>query len=187
MYIRDSLYQVGVHLEGCTTLGFFKIEFFKIIYFLPMLTPRPRWGPSFCRVLCTDSKNQASWIIRITTTAVCTVPLVKLSRSILEQRVHIGKNVTEKELTKKNVSAHSIRRFDHSFFRSELFAEKFLDRTSWRDSSRDFFEKKVVGLFFICNIFLFLFAKFFYWQWGLWHEAFSLSFVVFLANGHDGV
>jgi hypothetical protein len=126
-----------------------------------MLTPRPRWGPSFCRVLCTDSKNQASWIIRITTTAVCTVPLVKLSRSILEQRVHIGKNVTEKELTKKKVSAHSIRRFDRSFFDLNFSLKSFWTGPPGEILPEIFSRKKLSDFFLYVIFSCFCSLKFF--------------------------
>ena len=70
----------------------------------------------------------------VQTRVIGTVPLVKLSRSILERQVHIGKNVIEKRTRKKEVSAHNLFRLQ--FFRSGLFAEKFLDRTSRRDPSQ---------------------------------------------------
>ena len=62
----------------------------------------------------------------------CTVPLVKLSRSILERQFYIGKKRYRKKNCKKQVLAHNLFRLQ--VFRSWVVAEKCSDWTSCRDS-----------------------------------------------------
>ena len=74
--------------------------------------------------------------------STCTVPLAKLYRSILERQVHIGKKTCSKKDPDK-IGFQRIICFDCSFFRSGLFAEKFQDRTSWRDPSQQFYSAHI--------------------------------------------